>query len=95
MMKNFAEIPSNKSEKDKWGNPFWKKVESREDFTCDCGEEIKKGEMINIALTQEDAKKELEPQRFCDDCFDNKLIEESEEKDRKKGFNPDVESRFN
>ncbi len=83
------------NEKEQHIKPFLKKVESKSDWTCSCGKEFKKGEMINLVLTQKDIDAQLEldpksrpaPSRMCDDCLDEKLIRESEEKEKKeKGF---------
>lgn len=42
MTKNFAEMPPSSQGESRWGKPFWKKVESRENFTCDCARKLRK-----------------------------------------------------
>jgi len=71
--------------------PFLKKVECRVDFACRCGCKIKKGEMVNLVLTQADIDEQLKvdpksmpiPDRMCDDCLDAKLVRESKEREKK------------
>ncbi len=78
-----------KEEAKKEVKPFLKKVECRTNFTCQCGKEFKKGEMINLVLTESDIREQLKhnpngrpiPSRLCEDCLDAKLVRESEERE--------------
>jgi hypothetical protein len=86
----FSPEMGKEAENKKEIKPFLKKVECRADCTCDCGKQFKKGEMINLVLTQSDIDEELavnpnadpKPSRMCDDCLDEKFVRENEEKEK-------------
>jgi len=71
--------------------PFLKKVECRVDFTCRCGCVIKKGEIVNLVLTEADIEEQTaadpynipSPDRMCDDCLDEKLVQENIDREKK------------